>query len=487
MIGFFPKIYPDELLFSLFSRYYVNSGYLTYISVGEDLFIKPTNKPSIEFCNLLTNDVIKILTQDISFKELILKHTMFNYYNAFLPLEKQKQAIDYLLSMNTKDLTSLLPIPQNKSSRFLRYCPLCVNKDRNLYGESYWHCSHQLYGISCCSEHGCKLINSDIPITADSSPILITLEEILPKSVDKIAYANEIEKAIATYATKILNNNYTALSKSPIGEYFHYCLQDTKYVSKRGIQRNIKSLHNDFLNYYKDIDLLGFNESWQLEKLFNNKRFNSYENCLFGLFLGISPNDLCERHIPKQEQNRQKNFDTKIKQLYKEGYNYRQISVLVGISYDHCKKIGSSNQENKPNRTKRYSTKSGVKCKDFNLLDNELLPRVKQTIEKLNGNSSIRPIRITVGRISRELNISVYTLKRLPCCYSYILTNTEAIEKYFAREIVWAYKQLTYKRENISRTKLCNLINLDKSNCYSCLPYLTHFIDTVSAKYISSL
>ena len=31
MIAYFPKIYTDELVYSLLSRYYAKSGYLAYI------------------------------------------------------------------------------------------------------------------------------------------------------------------------------------------------------------------------------------------------------------------------------------------------------------------------------------------------------------------------------------------------------------------------------------------------------------------------
>ena len=71
MIGFFPIIYDDELIYSHLSRYYAKSGYLVYRSVAEDLFVYSTNKPSIEFCNSLTSDLLDNITQIMPLQEYI--------------------------------------------------------------------------------------------------------------------------------------------------------------------------------------------------------------------------------------------------------------------------------------------------------------------------------------------------------------------------------------------------------------------------------
>ena len=49
MIGVFPEPYPDELLYSVFARYYVRSGYRNYIFVAEDLFLNRSVRPNFEY------------------------------------------------------------------------------------------------------------------------------------------------------------------------------------------------------------------------------------------------------------------------------------------------------------------------------------------------------------------------------------------------------------------------------------------------------
>ena len=63
MIAFFPEPYPDELLYSLFARYYVRSGYPIYRSAAEDLYQDVNISPDMEFINPLTSDALHHLTK----------------------------------------------------------------------------------------------------------------------------------------------------------------------------------------------------------------------------------------------------------------------------------------------------------------------------------------------------------------------------------------------------------------------------------------
>ena len=133
MIGFFPLLYPDELLYSQLSRYYAKSGYLSYIHVAEDLFQQRSTRPSMEFITALNQDTIEIVTRNISIETLIQKHTMFPYYGHSLPKERRTKAFQALVSMQGS-YHKLLPIPKRKTNmdRYLRYCPLCAEQDREI-------------------------------------------------------------------------------------------------------------------------------------------------------------------------------------------------------------------------------------------------------------------------------------------------------------------------------------------------------------------
>ncbi len=49
MISYLPEIYPDELVYSWFCRYYVHSGCLTHRMALKEILYSRCNNPSKEF------------------------------------------------------------------------------------------------------------------------------------------------------------------------------------------------------------------------------------------------------------------------------------------------------------------------------------------------------------------------------------------------------------------------------------------------------
>ena len=58
MNGIYVNAYEDELCYSVFGRFFVRSGYLSYRSVAEDLFVNSKARANMELCNLLTDDAL---------------------------------------------------------------------------------------------------------------------------------------------------------------------------------------------------------------------------------------------------------------------------------------------------------------------------------------------------------------------------------------------------------------------------------------------
>jgi hypothetical protein len=191
-IGYFPQVYPDELIYSVLARFYVHSGYPAYTFCAEDIFLNKRVRPDMEFLNVMKPERLESLCKKMSMAELIEKHTMFPYYARFLPHVRRNRAFEALCSMGG-DYNNLLAIPKQKNGehRYLRYCPLCVKEDRTFYGESYWHRSHQLTGVGICPVHGCKLSNSSVMLSGKASPNLVTAEQEI-KEMD--IFSCEIKK-----------------------------------------------------------------------------------------------------------------------------------------------------------------------------------------------------------------------------------------------------------------------------------------------------
>lgn len=136
MIVYLPVIYPDELVYSWFCRYYVHSGCFSHKIALQELFCKKSDNPSKEFIGNLNPEAKGQIEKIYSLDALILNHTMYPQYARFIPLEQKKKAL-YHLKHDCCDIHYLFPVlPRNEGERYLRYCPLCAREDREIYGEA---------------------------------------------------------------------------------------------------------------------------------------------------------------------------------------------------------------------------------------------------------------------------------------------------------------------------------------------------------------
>lgn len=344
MISFFPDVYPDELLYSWFSRYGVRVGYTNYRSVADDLFTSNTAKPNTEFLISLNHDALSVITASVPLDEAILNHTMFPYYSRFLPVERRKKAYNSLLQMD-KSFNNMLYIRRNKTQhrQWLRHCPICAAEDKEVYGETYWHRLHQLDDVDICQIHGCYLVNSKVTITSIDSPSLIHAETVLPKNMEVVYCQNSIEKKLATYISQVFTAEIELDNSVKTGDFFHSKLENTPYLSTCGKRRLMEALFHDFAEYYCHLPNAAITEQWQLRKIFSNYRCHTFDVCMLAMFLNVPIGELVHMKLP--EKSRKQLFDEEIFRLHMQGLNYRQIANQLGVSYDYCKLIGCKQQK----------------------------------------------------------------------------------------------------------------------------------------------
>lgn len=419
MIGFMPEIYPDELLYSRFARYYENSGYLAYIFAAEDLFQNKNERPDIEFINRLTQDAQSVIHKKMSADEVIMNNTMFPYYGRFLGKERRAEA--YFALLNTDgNYRNLMPIPKAKRQRFLRYCPICVNRDRDKYGETYWHRIHQMQSIDICPIHFCVLQNTDIAIGSTTSPRFSAAEKMI-KDFEKIeAGEDEKERKLAQYILDVFASNIDFDNDTKLGDYLSYRLKGTKYMT--GALRNMQGLTNDFNDFYGTET-----ELWRIQKILTNVNANIRDICMLAMFLEITPEELNNPHIGES-----------IKKL---------------------------------NRKKVYTNaKPGIKPRDWNYVDNAALPKIQKAIETLKCTEP--PKRVTGYAIERMLKLPSKQIQNLPKCRAEVLKHSETQTQFWTRKIEWAVKKLVAENQPINIKHIRTLTNMRKENIISAMPYL---------------
>lgn len=532
MITYFPEIYEDELLYSVFARYSIQSGAYVYRCVAEELFVNPRVRPDMEFVNELKPEVVELLCRNHSFQELILQHTMIPYYVRFLCKEKRDKALSAAYQMEG-DYNNLFSVPKIKSrkKRFLRYCPICVGMDREQHGETYWHRKHQIYGMDICPEHGCVLMESSVLNSGKASPDFISAEAVVKES--EIIYGNRQQQQFASYVSEGLDREIPLENDVEIGKYLNTRLSGTKYVSKRGQQRNISLLFYDFKIIFGDCRE-GITELWQIEKVLSGYRRNPLEIYQLAYFIGIPAEDLASPEMP--EKTSEQEFDGKVANLIREGKSINGISRELQVSSRTirivCERLSiKSNQtkEKSLSKTKAFDkrlkaerefwlhaiekypntsytklcqitgyqshlqwlrrndkewtdkhwpqmTAHRTKRQDWDLMDRETLPLVKEAIKKLQGINGERPKKVTFFAVNKILGFPDKRMELLPKCKAEIEKNQESQEQYWARELEWAIRKLLEEGEPVNYKHIRNLTNMRRSYIDSCYPYISDIV-----------
>ncbi len=439
MICHFPAAYPDELLYSQLSRYYVQSGYLSYIYAAEELFCPKTVRPNMEFITPLTEAALWAVTKDMSIETVVQRHTMFPYYGHFLPKERRQKAFQSLVTMG-RDYCNHLPLPKNGEERYLRYCPLCGGEDRNTYGETYWHRAHQMLRGRICPTHGCYLVNSDVPIGSNAPPMLKAAEEIVPMEQPTVFADNDLEIQLVQYMATMIHTEVNLEADVSIGQFLHSKLTGTPYCSVRGEQRNIRLLHEEFMEYYRSIPYLPLPTLWQIQKILTDARMNAHETCLLALFLQVPACELVNRTLP--DKTHEQLFDEEVHRLHEQGLKYPEIAQRMNASYDVVKAIGGG-RYGKHHKSSSDPLKCGTKTKNWQQVDEDTLPLVREVLRQLHEDTQNRPVKISVSGIEKMLHLPNQRIRRyLPKCHEEILQYTESWKRYWAREVVWAARKL---------------------------------------------
>ena len=530
MIAYFPQIYPDELLYSVFSRYFLHIGGMVYRSSAKNLFTDPSTKTDMEFVNQMTREAKQVLCKGSTWETILMEHTMFPYYARFLEVSQRKRAWEALLGMEG-NYDNLLSIPKRKTKEknYLRYCPICKERDRKVYGETYWHRKHQIYGVGFCMEHGCRLVESPVirrgelrscsgfrPAETDITDI----HGIIPGTPD--------EKAFASYVSEVIDSPLSVEKEIPVTAFLNWKLSGTAYRSRRGEQRNLSLLFYGLVEkcHFQE----GLTELWKMEKLLGGNRRNPLEICQLAYFLDIPIKELTAPTVP--EHSPEELFDKKVAEMIKSGRSLNGISRELQVSSRTirltCARLGITAKgqkapENKEIRAykerlsmertiwekalRAYPTYSYTrlcqiqeyrphlqwlrrndkewtdrhwpvgtshkeKRQDWNKVDDDTLPLVREAIRQLQGKSGERPKRITAHAVEKLLGLPEKRIKLLPKCRTQIDTCQETQEEYWGRELIWAVHQLKREGKKVNYKQIRTLTNLTREYISSCLPLI---------------
>ncbi len=439
MINYLPTIYPDELVYSWFCRYFTHSGCLTHNMALSDLLRKRCNNPSKEFIGQLNPNAQKKIEEIYSMDYLVLNHTMYPQYARFIPTEQKKKAI-HLLGYEFSDPHHVFSVlPRTKSECNLRYCPVCVQEDRAKYGETYWHRKHQIRNMQTCCKHKCMLVSSEISAKSHTTFTFSSAEEYV-NDIKPVMADGKIQR-FSEYMATVFDSDIDFEKDIPISAILHYGMVGTKYLSKTCTTKYTKRLSEDLHAYYTDMCLTEIATMSQIQRLWFGKRFDFSVVCQIAYFIGMSTEDLIQAELSAE-------------QIEKE----RQTHYMINKQHIQWDK-----------------------------LDNEISPKLEKLAQAVYfGTASDigRPERVSEKMVYREFQLEDHRLEQMPLCRLILEKYREPYEENWARRIIWAYNKLKSENTPFYWTDIRKLSGVKKQNFEKTIPYLYKHTNRATANKI---
>lgn len=439
MIAYLPEIYPDELVYSWFCRYYVYSGCLTHKTALQEILFNRCNNPSKEFLGHLNTEMSVAIQQNYPIDSLILDNTMFPQYARFIPLKRKKEAL-YRIGHYFCDAHHLFSVlPRDEEDK---YCPICVYEDRQQYGEAYWHRVHQIRNMQICTKHNCRLVNSSVVAKSEQTFTLCSAESYVVTQ-NTIIETDQLKNSFAKYMSDVFNAPMDFENDIPISAVLYHGMQGTKYIKSTGKTRYTKQLAEDMKAYYTRLNLGSIASMYQIQRVLLGDHFDFSVICQIAFYLSMGVESLTNPMLTAAQ----------IKQ--------EQITHYM---------------------TDRPAI-------DWTVYDAEpapVLERVARSIYDGTASETGRPERVSEKIIYREMNLPAHRFENLPLCKAVFDKYTETYEENWARRIVWEYEKLKANNTPFYWSDLRRITGVKKKNIERVLSYLEKHTNKITFNAIMS-
>lgn len=443
MIAYLPAIYPDELIYSWFCRYYVHSGCFSHKVALEELYCKKSDYLSKEFIGNLNPDAMEQIERVYSLDDLILNHTMYPQYARFIPLEQKKTAL-YRLGHDSCDVHFLFPVlPRNEGEQYLRFCPLCAKEDRKTYGEAYWHRKHQIRNMGICTKHKCMLMESSVPAKSEQGFTFCPVENYIG-NVEAVVESDPLAIQFASYLDLVFDAPVDFDNDVPISSVLYDGMSRTKYLKPSGRSRYTKMLADDMNEFYRSMGICSIASMYQIQRALLGSRFDFSVICQIAFFFGMKVEELTAPSLTTEQIQQEQES------------HYMKDATPV----------------------------------DWEQLDIEtasVLEKFAKDVYNGTANEKGRPERVSEKLVYREMNLKSHQLENMPRCQAILERYAESYPESWARKIIWAYQKLKEEGKPFYWTDIRKIAGVKKKNMKFVIPYLKKYTDEDTVSKIIAL
>ncbi len=263
MLEHLPDPYPDELLYSVWARYSDHVHYSNKQDVFQELFGYINGNATVDLpCHLKYFFDNLPIGHSYTLDMLIDRHTLLPFYGPFLSQERYRGLREQMITGDAKAMHSRVGMVRSDIPfpLWLRYCPVCAEKDKDEFGECYWHRLHQAPGVEVCPVHRVFLENSTIQArTKFTSKEFFSAERGIQSPTSRSAESSpflQVLLNVALEALYLLEHQCTSQDTLFFRQQYYALFAQHGFLSLGGHVRTIE-LVDAFKKYYPQ-ELLNF-------------------------------------------------------------------------------------------------------------------------------------------------------------------------------------------------------------------------------------
>ena len=98
-----------------------------------------------------------------------------------------------------------------------------------------------------------------------------------------------------------------------------------------------------------------------------------------------------------------------------------------------------------------------------------------------------RPQRVTINKVCNKMGWPSKRMDYLPTCKEIVNSYVEEYPYYWAREVVWAYKLVNDRGDELNWRRIRDITNLSRENFEKSFPYLLNFCDKDIEMHIKNI
>ncbi len=257
MIGLFPDPYPDELFYSVCARFQDLVNYSDPRYVVQELFGTIHARAAVDLPSHLNHLVANLPSGNrYTVDRIIDESTLLPFYSPFMPPERVRSLREQMSGSDGSKIHACAGIIGNTvcSPDHFRFCPLCAVKDKEQFGERYWHRLHQVPGVEVCPTHAVFLEKSNACAKTQGHPSeFVTAEQAIQvslwRSLDLSDLYHKQLLKLAHDAAWLLNQNSLDCGLQSVRNRYLYLLADRGLATYSG-KVHQEQLVQAFKSYY---------------------------------------------------------------------------------------------------------------------------------------------------------------------------------------------------------------------------------------------